>query len=54
MDKMSTRCINAMKKNEAFILADNVDVNKRRLYWIVWREAALLNILVYKEYKRLY
>ena len=54
MDKMSTKCINTMKKNEAFILADNVDANKRRLYWIVWREAALLNILVYKEYMRLY
>ena len=35
MDKMSTRCINAMKKNEVLILAENVDVNKRRLYWIV-------------------
>ena len=29
-------------------------MNKKILYWIVWREIALLNILVYKEYKRLY
>ena len=46
MDRMSTLCINAMKKNKALILNDKVDMNKRRLYWIVWREAALLNIFV--------
>ena len=35
MDRMSTLCINAMKKNKACILNKDVDVNKKRLYWMV-------------------
>ena len=54
MNRMNTLYINAMKKNKALILNKNIDMNKKRLYWMVWREVALLNILVYKEYKRLY
>ena len=30
------------------------NMNKKILYWMVWRKVALLNILVYKKYKKLY
>ena len=35
MNRMSTLCINTMKKNKALILNENINMNKKRLYWMV-------------------